>query len=148
MNISFRAFHGPSDWGFVQQHVQILRSEDTNGVMAVDLDTNETVGATIFDNWTENGVIAHIVITKPMLLRHGFLEECFDYAFNFCNRRIMLGIVKSDNIKAQKLDEHIGFKEVYRIVDGFSDGVDTIYYEIRKEDCRWLPPVEQGAVNE
>ena len=82
--------------------------------MAIDTDKNETVGAVIFDNWTENSVCAHMIITKPMLLRHGFLEECFDFAFNVCGRKVITGLVNSDNVKAQKLDEHIGFTEIGR----------------------------------
>jgi RimJ/RimL family protein N-acetyltransferase len=147
MNIQFRAFVGEYDWGWVQLHQPILRVEDTGGIMAVDLDKQETIGAVIFDNWTENSVCAHMIITKPMLLRHGFLEECFDFAFNVSGRKVMTGLVNSDNIKAQKLDEHIGFKEIARLHDGWKDGVDIIMYEMRKEDCRWLKPMAQGVAN-
>jgi hypothetical protein len=148
MNVQFRAFYGPSDWGFVTHHCPLLRSEDTNGIVAVDMDTNETVGVTIFDNWTPNCVTAHMIIVKPMLLRHGFLEECFDYAFNVCDRKIMIGIVKSDNAEAQKLDKHIGFVEQYRLKDGHADGIDLIYYTLHRDFCRFLPEVKTEAVNE
>jgi hypothetical protein len=141
MNVQFRAFYGPSDWGFVTHHCPLLRSEDTNGIVAVDMDTNETVGVTIFDNWTPNCVTAHMIIVKPMLLRHGFLEECFDYAFNVCDRKIMIGIVKSDNAEAQKLDKHIGFVEQYRLKDGHADGIDLIYYTLHRDFCRFLPEI-------
>jgi hypothetical protein len=147
MNIQFRAFVGKHDWGWCQQQVQILRSEDTQGIMAIDIDKNETIGAVIFDNFSPNSVQAHLIITKPMLLRHGFLQEAFDFAFNVCDRKMMIGIVKSDNAEAQKLDKHIGFVEQYRLKDGHADGIDLIYYTLHRDFCRFLPEVKKEAVN-
>lgn len=148
MKIEFRKFHGPSDWGWVQQQVPILRCEDTNGIMAIDIERNETVGAVIFDNWTRNAVTAHIMVSNPMVFRHGFLEECFDFAFNHCDRKYMMGQLRSDNEKAYKLDMKMGFKEVLRIKDGFEDGVDCVIIQMHRDDCRFINRDRQGVINE
>ena len=146
MNMSMRAFVGQYDWGWVNEQVQILRSEDTSGMMAIDLDKNETVGAVIFDNWTPNSVTAHIMFTTPMVLRHGFLEEAFNFVFNTCDRKYVLGIVKSDNEKAQKFDENMGFVEQFRLKDGHCDGTDIIYYAMHRDDCKFLSKIKKAEV--
>lgn len=145
MNVEYRAFHGPSDWGWVIKHNPILRTDNTNGIMAIDSDKNETIGAVIFDNWTPNTVQAHIIATTSMLFKHGFLEEAFDYAFNISGRKYMLGIIPSDNEKSVKLVKSIGFKEAYRLKDGWADGIDIIVFEISRDNCRFLPQLKEVA---
>lgn len=142
MKIGFRAFHGPSDWGWVNQQVGILQVEDTSGIMAIDVTTNTTVGACILDNWTPNSVQAHFMITSPTVLRHNFLEECFDYIFNHAGKKVMYGMIPADNEKALKLNKHLGFTEVVRLPEAFKDGVDYVVMELRRENCKHLPKNE------
>jgi len=139
MKIVFRAFDGPSDWGWVQLQVPILRVEDTQGIMAIDEETDTTIGAAIFDNWTENSVQVHYMLTNIMLLRHGFLEEIADYIFNVCGKKKMYGTVPSHNVRALKMDKHIGFTEQARLKDAVSDGIDLIVLELTRENCQHLP---------
>lgn len=142
MNLYFRAFHGPSDWGWVNEQVPILQVEDTSGIIAIDLDKNETVGACITDNWTRNSVQCHFMISSPMVLRHGFIEECFDFIFNHCDRRYIYGFVPSDNEKALKLNAHMGFTEILRLPEAFADGVDYVVMECTRANCKYLPKTE------
>jgi len=74
-----------------------------------------------------------------MLLRHGFLEECFDYVFNVAEREVMIALAWSNNAPALKLLSHIGFVELCRVRDSVMEGVDTVVLEMRKENCKWLP---------
>ncbi len=143
MKVYFRAFDGPSDWGWVLQQLSILRVEDTSGIMAIDEETNSTVGAVVFDNWTPNSVQAHIIVTKVMLLRHGFLEETADYVFNVCDRKYMYGMVTSDNDNALRIDKRIGFTEVLRLPNAYDEGVDYVVMELKKENCNFLPKAEK-----
>lgn len=150
MNVEIRPLSAQHDGGYILQKIPNLAyCSDTTGFVAVDLDKNETIGAIIYDSWTENSVQAHIIIDNPMVLRHRFLEEAFDFAFNpkRSNRKVMTGMVKSDNKEAQKFDEHIGFVEKYRMIDGFSDGVDLIHYEINRDECRWFKMPQKEAAN-
>lgn len=142
MKIMFRAFHGPTDWGWVNEQVGVLQVEDTSGIMAIDVETNTTVGACILDNWTANSVQAHFMANSPLVLRHGFVEECFDYVFNYADKKFIYGMVPSDNEKALKLNAHMGFTEVLRLPEAFKDGVDYIVMELKRENCKYLPKVE------
>ena len=145
MNLHFRAFHGDTDWGWVNQQVPIIQCIDTCGIMAIDLDKNETVGAMILDNFTDNSVQAHFMISKPTVLKYKFLEECYDYVFNVAGKKFMYGLVPGDNKKALKMNKHMGWTEKCRLEDGFSDGVDYVLMELKKENCRYLPDVKVAA---
>jgi len=104
----------------------------------------------VCDTWTENSVVIHQAVLTPMLLRHGWLEEVADYVFNTAKRKLMIGLVPSNNEAALKLNDHIGFTETYlndhigftetyRIKDAIADGIDTVIMELRAEDCTWTP---------
>ena len=142
MRLEFRRFVGSADWGFVQKMLPVFRVEDTTGLMAIDMDTNTTVGFCIMDNFTNNSVQAHFFIAKTMVLKHGFLEACFDIMFNACGKKLIYGQVPSDNEKALKLNAHMGFTEKCRLTDAYADGVDYVILELKKENCKYLPKEE------
>lgn len=139
MKIYLRELHGPSDWGWINQQVGIIQCEDTTGIIAIDLDTNTTVGACVMDNWTPNSVQAHFMVSTPLVLRHGFIEDCFDFVFNVKQCRYMYGLVPANNEKALKLNKHMGFTERLRLPEAYADGVDYVVMEMKKENCKYLP---------
>lgn len=140
----FRALYGPFDWGWINQQVGIIQCEDTTGITAIDLDTNETVGACVMDNWTNNSVQAHFMVSTPMILRHGFLEECFDFMFNEKGLKYIYGMVPANNAKALKLNKHMGFTERLRLPEAYADGVDYVVMELTRDNCKYLP-IERAA---
>lgn len=75
-------------------------------------------------------------------LSHEFLRVIFDYPFRQLNLVSVFAIVDEHNYPSLKLIKHVGWKEVYRVKDGSARRGDLIYLEMRREDCRWLPPVE------
>lgn len=142
MNLFCRAFHGPADWGWVNEQMGVLRVEDTSGIIGIDADTNETVAACIMDNWTRNSVQAHLIIKNSMALRNGFLEEIFDYMYNVKGVNRIYGLVPGDNVKALKINAHIGFTEKMRLDDAWEEGIDYVVVEMKKENCNYLPKLE------
>jgi RimJ/RimL family protein N-acetyltransferase len=73
------------------------------------------------------------------------LEETFRYAFNDCERELLIGIVNSENEKAMKYDEHLGFKELYRIPQMHDNGGDIVVLGMKKSECRYLKRQVNGA---
>jgi RimJ/RimL family protein N-acetyltransferase len=142
LNIEFRAFDGPSDWGWINQQVGIKQCEDTGGIMAIDLDKNETVGACVMDNWTQNSVQCHFMVANPLVLKHKFLECCFDYMFNTCNVSRVYGLVPANNEKAVKLNTHMGFTVKARLDEAYEVGVDYLVMEMKRENCRFTQQLE------
>lgn len=66
------------------------------------------------------------------------LRSVFRYAFVKCKRELVLGIVNSKNAKAMRFDEHLGFKELYRIPGMHDEGGDIVVLGMRKEACRYI----------
>ena len=145
MNVDFRQFAGPRDWGWIQSQVGIKQCEDTDGIMAVDLDTNTTVGACIMDNWTANSVQCHFMLTTPLVLRYGFLECCFEFMFLISDVSRIYGLVPADNGKAVKFNTRIGFTEKARMEEAFAKGVDYLLMELKRENCLHLPKRNKAA---
>lgn len=127
---------GPDNWDWIYSELLLSWSNQTTGVVAVKDD--DPAAACIMDNWTENGCNIHIIITNPMVLRHGFLEEAFDYIFNVRDKRMVWGFTPSNNEAALKFIEHAGMQEQFRMENASSDGVDFVVTRMLKEDCRWL----------
>jgi hypothetical protein len=138
MNIQIRDFIGHNDWGWVQQVCPILRVEDTCGMMAIDTDTNSTVGAVIMDNWTQNSVQCHFMIETPMVLRHGFLECAYNFIFNVCDVKYIYGLVPADNTKAVAFNTHMGFTVKTVLDEAFEEGVDYLIMQLKREDCKFI----------
>jgi hypothetical protein len=142
LNIEFINFDPARDWRWVNEQVGIKQCEDTGGIMAIDTETNETVGACIMDNWTQNSVQCHFMIVNPIVLKHKFLECCFDVMFNACGVKYVYGLVPSNNEKAVKLNKHLGFTVKACMEEAFEVGVDYLLFELKRENCRFVNQLE------
>jgi hypothetical protein len=120
-------------------------TSDTAGFVAYDIVSRETVGAFVCQDWTKNSVQVHQAILNPMVIRHGFYEECADYIFSFAGRKKAFALVASDNKKALSVNRKIGFTEITRLIDAVTDGVDYVVMELKREECRYWKPVRLAA---
>lgn len=135
MKVHMRLFNGPMDWGWCKQFVPLIRSEDTCGLMAIDEDKNETVGAVIFDNFTHNSCHASIILKTPMVLKHGFLDEAFDMVFEHFGKDYIYSTIAETNLASLRLNKKLGGRQITRIIEGFGPRVDYIVTEIHKDCC-------------
>lgn len=92
-------------------------------------------GAVGFDGWTENAVCLHVALANPLALR-SLLRIGFGIAFKM--RGVALAQVLGSNTRSLRLVERLGFKPLCRVRDGWAKGVDMAWFEMRREDCRWL----------
>ena len=77
------------------------------------------------------------------------LREVFKYAFVTAQRELLLGIVNSRNEKAMRMDEHLGFRELFRLPGVHDDGGDMVLMGMTKNECRYLDAavaVEEASV--
>lgn len=114
------------------------------GIEAID-DKGIVRGAVGFDAWLGNAAQMHIALDSPIALR-ALLGPAFRYLFVDCGKDVALGFLPSHNVRALKFDQHIGFREVYRLKDGAAPGDDMVLLELRREECRWLKEVQHGRV--
>lgn len=111
-------------------------TEDFKGVKLVR--EGELVAMAGYDFWTPNAVQMHIWIPKKSGFTREFIREGLRYPFQIGNRKLIVGVTPGDNLLALEFNRRIGFVQKYRVKDGWSDGVDMVLQELRREDCRWL----------
>ena len=133
---------GPKQWDELVRTLPLVRQEDTRGVASIDPDTGELWGAVVCEDWTVTAVSCHIVILKPRAFRDGLHRELTEYVFNQAGRIKIMGLVPADNEAALKLNKHLGFKELFRIEEGYDWGIDYVVMELKKEDCPYWTPKE------
>jgi RimJ/RimL family protein N-acetyltransferase len=108
--------------------------------IALGLEEDGELIAGVVFNWYTGPSIAMHVAAEPgrRWLNRDFLYRCFAYPFLQlkCNR--VTGLVRVDNLDAQRFDEHLGFKREGVIRQGAEDKTDFILYGMLKDECRWL----------
>ena len=74
------------------------------------------------------------------------LRAVFRYGFITAGRELLVGIVNSKNVRAMRMDLHLGFREMYRIPGMHDDGGDFVVLGMKKSECRYLDEPERGEV--
>lgn len=109
-------------------------SSKTRGIIAHD-NEGRLMGGILFDGWTGNAVFGHIAVRNKMCLRPGgLIDEALRFVFKTCGLQYFLGMLPSDKVKAERLEKKIGFKEVFRLEDGFGPGEDLILMQLSYDD--------------
>jgi len=91
----------------------------------------------LYNGYTGSSISIHSRCDIPAKVSREFYWAIFNYPFNVLKVKRLTGLVSTANLKAQKLDEHLGFERETVIKDYFPDG-DGIVYIMRPENCRFL----------
>lgn len=112
-------------------------SECARGVAILEA---ESIGAcVVFDYWTPNGVQGHVYAPRlDLLFSRTFLREVFTHIFIKSDRDVIVAITPGDQKGSLAVSSWLGFKEKYRVRDGWKPGVDMVLKELRRVDCRFL----------
>lgn len=118
----------------------------TRGAKAIEAITSEgrIAGMVAFDMWTPHSVSMHIALDYPAALR-ALLRPSFEYAFIQAGRGLALATVIESNTRSRRLVEHVGFREVHRIADGWKPGEALILYQMTDAECRWISKAARKA---
>ena len=128
----------PEDWDWIQRIEPINWTSDTCGLVAIDDKSEKVVGALVMYDFSVNSAYCHTIIENPMALRKKHLETVFDYVFNSCGLKILLGHVLSTNTRSLHVLKKLGFKKHSWVVDGIEDGVHEVKVILKREDCKYL----------
>lgn len=125
------------DFQWLVQRTGSCLSERARGIECTDERTGRILAMVAYDQWTDNACTGHIAIDSPAAFRR-LLRPTFEYPFEEARKGVLLIGVSSANTKSRKLVTHLGFEELCQVRDGISVGVHMIYYQMRREKCRWL----------
>jgi hypothetical protein len=117
--------------------MEYVPSGRAKGVVILE---EESLGAgVLYDYWTYNAVQVHVYAPAlRVLFAPHVLREIFEYPFLTCNLNLVMAVTPGDQKGSLAVSSWLGFKETYRIRDGWKVGVDMVMKELRREDCRFL----------
>jgi RimJ/RimL family protein N-acetyltransferase len=99
----------------------------------------ELIAGVVYNMYTGPSISMHVAaVPGKRWMTREYLYRCFAYPFIQldCNR--ITGLVRVDNLEAQKFDEHLGFKREGLLRRACTDGTDMILYGMLKQECRFL----------
>lgn len=93
----------------------------------------------VYDSWTPNAAQVHIYSSGPAhLLNRDFLQEVFTYGFVQCSKGKLFTITPSNAQDSLAVSKALGFREVFRQIDGWDVGIDMVVKEMIRSECRYL----------
>lgn len=123
---------------FVSEHIpgnDKFRPDDPNIGL---LKNGKLIAGCVFNFYTGTGICMHVAATEKGWLNKEFLRSAFRYPFVQLGCRRVTGLVRTDNLEAQKFDEGLGFKREGLMRCADDDGCDLIVYGMLRDECRWL----------
>ncbi|VVE00714.1 hypothetical protein PIN31115_02089 [Pandoraea iniqua] len=124
--------------GFVADHVDAEVWRPDAQAIGLEHDGNLVAGV-VYEAKSGPNILMHVASDGS---RHwmtpAYLSACFRYPFvqEGCTR--ITGLVRADNVEAQRFDEHLGFKREGQLRAACTDGTDLIVYGMLKSECRFI----------
>jgi hypothetical protein len=116
--------------------VQYAPTNDATGIKVVH---DGKIGVMVaYDHWTPASVQMHIYISDKKSFTRHVIQEAMAYPLIQAGRDLLIVVIPSDNKASLSLVRRVGWKETYRVKDGWESGVDMVLHEMRKSDCKWL----------
>jgi RimJ/RimL family protein N-acetyltransferase len=123
---------------FMHDHgVCIPFSEETLAFGSVSSREDKLIGVVTFQGFVGRTCTLHVAGDGNWLTRH-LIWQTFNTAFRLAGLLSIIAPVAGNNARALEFDKRLGFKEVHRVIDGWADGVDLIFLELKRQDCVWL----------
>jgi RimJ/RimL family protein N-acetyltransferase len=116
--------------------VGVAPQADLRAIESIDA-RGRILGMVGFCDWKPNSVQLHFSLIAPTCVRE-LAHASAEYVFAQERRQIALAYVSANNVPSRRLVEWLGFRERFRIPDGWARGVDLLLFEMRREGCRWL----------
>ncbi|WP_090551239.1 GNAT family N-acetyltransferase [Paraburkholderia caballeronis] len=99
----------------------------------------DLVAGVVFNYFTGAAVLMHVASDGSRhWMTRDYLRACFAYPFVQLQCRRVTGLVRADNVAAQRFDEHLGFRREGMLRQGATDGCDLIVYGMLASECRFL----------
>jgi RimJ/RimL family protein N-acetyltransferase len=103
---------------------------------AVD-ETGRILGMVGFDGWLGNACQVHVALEDPRVLRR-LARDGFRIVFEELGYAACMAPVLGTNARSLRMVAGLGFREVHRGKDWIASGVDLVFHEMRREECRWV----------
>lgn len=127
----------PDHLQWLAERAHLIITPGLCAMEAVD-DSGRIVGMVGYDGRTPGACAVHIALEHPAALRH-LLKPGFGVPFIEAGLPLIVCMVLGTNRRSLRLVRKLGFKQVLRGKDWWAPGVDIVWFEMRREHCRWIP---------
>lgn len=97
----------------------------------------QLVGGVLLDHYNGRSIAMHVAGEGARWCTREFRRAVFGYAFRYLGVHKVLGLVDASNVRAQRFDEHLGFRLEARITDA-APGGDLLIYSMTAAECRHM----------
>ena len=98
----------------------------------------EIIASVVYDNYNKASICMHVAaVPGARWMTKEYLYAAFAYPFLQLKVEKIIGLVGSQNLVAQRFDEHLGFTVEAKVTNAHPEG-DLLIYSMAKGDCRWL----------
>lgn len=135
-----------ADFAWLQARAGCLLTATARAMKVTDA-AGRILGMVAYDDFTKGSCVVHQAVESPVAWRR-LIPAVFIFPFEVLGLSVVVGTVPANNPRALKHTQKLGFREVYRLKDGWAPGVDMVLHELRREDCvrkRWLKAKEEAA---
>lgn len=130
---------GERELAWCQQFYQkrsMIVTADAHWLVWSTLGTPQWVIA--FDAWMGSTCQLSMASRHPSPPARALIKATFRHGFGVLKRTHMFGFVNSTNISAMKLDQWLGFREIYRVPKAHENSGDIVVFDMTPAECRWL----------
>ena len=113
--------------------------------LGLEDEQGKLIAGVVLEGYNGRNANVHLAGIGRHWLNRNMLTTFFHYCFNHLGLTRLTGLVPASNADALAFDLHAGFKLEYTMTDGARDG-DLHILVMRREDCRFLPRGDAGAV--
>jgi len=109
-------------------------SGDVTAISLVD-DNDEFLAATVFSAYTGTNIDMHIAARpKSCWLSRSFFNASFEFPFMVLEVPRVTGLIRAENLNAQRFVSRLGFQHEGRMRKAFPDGGDLVLYGLLREE--------------
>ena len=99
----------------------------------------ELIAGVVYNMFTGPSISMHVAaMPGRRWITKDFLWRAFAYPFIQLGCQRVTGLVREDNLDAQRFDEHLGFVREGLLRSACEDGQNMILYGMLRKECRWL----------
>ena len=95
------------------------------------------IAGCFYESYNGASILGHLGGIGRKWMNREYLWYCYHWPFEVLKVNKIIGLVTSDNLAAQKLDEHMGFTLEAILKDAAPKG-DLLLYTMTKDQCKWL----------
>ncbi len=126
----------PIVWEWMHRRTRLPWSSDLRCIASMR-DDGSIACAVGYNAWTMSSCWMHVAFDNEHSLTRELWRVAFRYPLVDCGMEAVYGLTPKALPEALAMNERLGFRRI-------AETVDSVMYEMRADECRWLKGVKDG----